>query len=225
MSDELAAAYRAGNSAVTAAYRHGYEEGRVVGHEEQKRTHHEWLLNADDRLAQVSEEARREALLDAATAWEDGTDLNAFANKHYQPGGPSAAVLAAELLAEGGGPGNSIHSWRCDYPDRYGPCSCVAETANVMSTAVLASDWLADVKREAARAALACVEAARSDAQGGAGGQVHRTDESASDRLNRTSEVPDETAATDDGLDDSLGMALDDLEAAEARLAGLDGEA
>ena len=32
------------------------------------------------------------------------------------------------MISEGGGPGNSIHSWRCEYPDRYGPCDCVAET-------------------------------------------------------------------------------------------------
>lgn len=33
------------------------------------------------------------------------------------------------LRAEGGDPGSSIHGWRCAYPDRYGPCDCLAESA------------------------------------------------------------------------------------------------
>ena len=41
-------------------------------------------------------------------------------------------VIAATLIAEGGAPGNSLHSWRCEYPDRYGPCDCVPETAGVV---------------------------------------------------------------------------------------------
>lgn len=33
---------------------------------------------------------------------------------------------ARALAAEGGGPGDSIHSWRCEHPDRYpGACECV----------------------------------------------------------------------------------------------------
>jgi hypothetical protein len=45
-----------------------------------------------------------------------------------------AAVRAAAkvLLDEGGGPGNSIHSWRCEYPDRFRPCDCVNEIARAM---------------------------------------------------------------------------------------------
>lgn len=37
--------------------------------------------------------------------------------------------VAEIILAEGGGPGNSIHGWRCEYPERYGPCDCVQELA------------------------------------------------------------------------------------------------
>ncbi len=30
------------------------------------------------------------------------------------------------VLAENGVEGNyEMHSWRCNYPDRYGPCDCV----------------------------------------------------------------------------------------------------
>jgi hypothetical protein len=44
---------------------------------------------------------------------------------------PDEAVEAASkaLIDEGGAPGNSIHSWRCEYPDRYGECDCVEVTA------------------------------------------------------------------------------------------------
>jgi hypothetical protein len=38
-------------------------------------------------------------------------------------------VTARALLDEGGGVGNSIHSWRCEYPGEYGPCDCVDEAA------------------------------------------------------------------------------------------------
>lgn len=27
---------------------------------------------------------------------------------------------------------DELHSWRCAYPDRYGPCSCVAELADAV---------------------------------------------------------------------------------------------
>lgn len=33
------------------------------------------------------------------------------------------------INSEGGGPGSSLHSWRCEYPDRYGPCDCVESLA------------------------------------------------------------------------------------------------
>ena len=48
-------------------------------------------------------------------------------------------------------PGNSLHSWRCEYPDRYGECACVEE----MITGLLSSDWLRErdrrIKAEALR--------------------------------------------------------------------------
>jgi hypothetical protein len=38
----------------------------------------------------------------------------------------------AALIAEGGAPGSSLHSWRCEYPDRDGRavphCDCVVTT-------------------------------------------------------------------------------------------------
>ncbi len=48
-----------------------------------------------------------------------------------------ARALANALSAEGGGPGNSIHGWRCEHPDRYGPCDCVAETGLIQADAIL----------------------------------------------------------------------------------------
>lgn len=49
------------------------------------------------------------------------------------------------LLAEHGLEGNyDIHSWRCQHPDRYGPCDCVSELVDnlmVLVTAGLAAAW------------------------------------------------------------------------------------
>lgn len=52
---------------------------------------------------------------------------------------PRAAVDAAvkALLDDGAGPGNSLHSWRCEYPDIYGECDCVQETAREITAAVV----------------------------------------------------------------------------------------
>lgn len=47
------------------------------------------------------------------------------------------AAVAKALTDEGAGPGNSIHGWRCEHPDRYGPCDCVAEVAEVVVATVL----------------------------------------------------------------------------------------
>jgi hypothetical protein len=49
-----------------------------------------------------------------------------------------AEALARGLLDEGAGPGNSLHSWRCEYPDRYGPCDCVTGVAQELAQALLA---------------------------------------------------------------------------------------
>jgi hypothetical protein len=38
-------------------------------------------------------------------------------------------IIAAIINREGGEPGNSIHGWRCEYPERYGPCDCVRTIA------------------------------------------------------------------------------------------------
>lgn len=45
--------------------------------------------------------------------------------------------LGDVLSAEGGEPGSSIHGWRCEYPDRYGPCECVDEVARAQLAAIL----------------------------------------------------------------------------------------
>lgn len=36
-----------------------------------------------------------------------------------------AQLIAGVINREGAEPGNSIHGWRCSYPDRYGLCDCV----------------------------------------------------------------------------------------------------
>lgn len=38
-------------------------------------------------------------------------------------------VVASVIISEGGGPGNSIHSWRCTVPERRGQCTCVRDLA------------------------------------------------------------------------------------------------
>lgn len=40
--------------------------------------------------------------------------------------------VARVLHDEGCGPGTSIHGWRCEHPDRYGPCNCVDELADAV---------------------------------------------------------------------------------------------
>jgi hypothetical protein len=62
-------------------------------------------------------------------------------------GDPRVEAAAKALTAEGAAPGSSIHSWRCEYPDRYGECGCVHETAGI----VLAAADEVDPVRKAAR--------------------------------------------------------------------------
>jgi hypothetical protein len=45
-----------------------------------------------------------------------------------------AEALAVEAASQGMGPGGSIHGWRCEYPDRYGPCDCIAEVSADLAT-------------------------------------------------------------------------------------------
>lgn len=39
------------------------------------------------------------------------------------------AAVVKVLTDNGGAPGNSLHSWRCEYPERYGKCDCLEQTA------------------------------------------------------------------------------------------------
>jgi hypothetical protein len=53
--------------------------------------------------------------------------------------------LVALLLSEGAGePEHGIHGWRCAYPERYGPCDCVAQLA----TEIKMSAWLGEIMAE-----------------------------------------------------------------------------
>jgi hypothetical protein len=58
------------------------------------------------------------------------------------------------LIDEGAGPGKSLHSWRCEYPDRYGPCDCVEGAAREVAAAVVAALDLPGRDRETAAKAL-----------------------------------------------------------------------
>jgi hypothetical protein len=62
-----------------------------------------------------------------------------------------AAIVAKTLLDEGCQPGSSIHSWRCEHPDRYGECTCVSEVAEEVAAAL--GPVLAEVRAEALREA------------------------------------------------------------------------
>ncbi len=69
---------------------------------------------------------------------------------------PTAAEVLAKVLAdEGGEPGSSLHSWRCEYPDVYGGCDCIAETAAEMVRALAAAGLLATSEAETAARAEA----------------------------------------------------------------------
>ena len=60
-------------------------------------------------------------------------------------------AAAKALLDEGGGPGNGLHSWRCEYPDRYGPCDCVQEVADLILAAAAPLLVSADSSAQAER--------------------------------------------------------------------------
>lgn len=47
---------------------------------------------------------------------------------------PRVEAVAEALRAEGAD--TNIHGWRCEYPDRYGPCDCVQETAEEVVSAL-----------------------------------------------------------------------------------------
>ena len=69
------------------------------------------------------------------------------------------AIVAKVINDEGGAPGNSLHSWRCEYPDRYGACGCVDQTAQMILDAILAAynvtvKGAAEKARAAERAAI-----------------------------------------------------------------------
>lgn len=68
-------------------------------------------------------------------------------------------TVVAVLLAEGAGAGSSIHGWRCEYPDRYGPCDCVAEAASTVVEAL--RPWLADLNAADLAAVLVTNEGLR----------------------------------------------------------------
>lgn len=57
------------------------------------------------------------------------------------PTAPTAEdVIRDVLLDYGASPGGSLHSWRCEHPDRYGPCTCVAEVVAAVVAAIRAMD-------------------------------------------------------------------------------------
>ena len=79
----------------------------------------------------ISDEARKKAL-------DELTQLSQAAGLYDDLPPAAVAAAAKALLDEGGGPGNGIHSWRCEHPDRYGPCDCVNEVTRSMLAAAFA---------------------------------------------------------------------------------------
>jgi hypothetical protein len=71
----------------------------------------------------------------------DGVCTNPRCEQHGMKDTPVVTDEAVEAAAqtindEGGQPGHSIHSWRCEHPDRYGECDCVRQIARaVLETA------------------------------------------------------------------------------------------
>ena len=58
-----------------------------------------------------------------------------------QPTGHDKAVewMSERLIEEGAGVGGGFHGWRCEYPDIYGECDCVAESARDILAALRAA--------------------------------------------------------------------------------------
>lgn len=54
---------------------------------------------------------------------------------------PQLVDTIARVLSENGvgGVDASLHSWRCGYPDIYGPCTCTDELVNDLARAALAA--------------------------------------------------------------------------------------
>jgi hypothetical protein len=51
-------------------------------------------------------------------------------------------IVERELNQNGASAGEGIHSWRCEYPEMYGACECVEETARDIITALRAEGLL-----------------------------------------------------------------------------------
>lgn len=45
-------------------------------------------------------------------------------------------LVAAGLSDRPDSQNSSIHSWRCEHPDRYGPCTCLDDLVNDLTTVV-----------------------------------------------------------------------------------------
>lgn len=66
---------------------------------------------------------------------------------------------------------SSIHSWRCEHPDRYGHCDCFAELVSDLAP------LLAKAREEAVEAALGPVEALVESAKRSVAGRLALADE------------------------------------------------
>ena len=60
-------------------------------------------------------------------------------------------LLAAGLSDKPDEYDSNIHSWRCEYPERYGPCDCLGELVRDLAEAL--APLLAEVRAEALSAA------------------------------------------------------------------------
>jgi hypothetical protein len=82
---------------------------------------------------------RPKILLCRSDLWEDDArywpDVVARLTSATITNNAATVDRVAQVILEYGG-SDSLHSWRCKYPERYGPCSCIEETARAILAAL-----------------------------------------------------------------------------------------
>ena len=49
---------------------------------------------------------------------------------------PRVEIIVRVITDWGGATGDGLHSWRCQYPERYGQCDCLADVAQEICDAL-----------------------------------------------------------------------------------------
>lgn len=107
----------------------------------------------------MTDPSERPPLVEAWGVWRGGDHYREMesgyydrehAERHADQGGTVVPLIAADRLSElvpvvkeflryeGGEPGCSMHSWRCEHPDRYGPCTCLEDVSTQLLAALRA---------------------------------------------------------------------------------------